>query len=34
MAERPDRSGITLWNPDKESDKAGKDLAAEEVRLG
>jgi hypothetical protein len=27
-------SGITLWNPDKETDKAGWDLAVEELRLG
>jgi hypothetical protein len=27
-------SGITLWNMDKEPDKAGWDLAAEELRLG
>jgi hypothetical protein len=27
-------SGITLWNPDKELDKAGWDLAIEDLRLG
>jgi hypothetical protein len=27
-------SGITLWNPDKEPDKADSDLAIEELRLG
>jgi hypothetical protein len=27
-------SELTLWNPDKESDKAGWDLAAEKLGLG
>jgi hypothetical protein len=29
-----DMSGKTLWNPDKEPDKADWDLAAEELGLG
>jgi hypothetical protein len=32
-AERPDMSEITLWNPNKELDQAGRDLATEELRL-
>jgi hypothetical protein len=27
-------SELTLWNPDKESDKAGWDFAAEKLGLG
>jgi hypothetical protein len=27
-------SGITFWNLDKDLDKAGQDLATEELRLG
>jgi hypothetical protein len=33
-AERSDMSRITLWNPDKELNKAGWDLAAEVLGLG
>jgi hypothetical protein len=33
-AVRSDMSGLTLWNPDKEPDKAGWDLAVEELGLG
>jgi hypothetical protein len=29
-----DMFGISLWNPDKEPDKAGCDLATEELGLG
>jgi hypothetical protein len=31
--EGPDKFGITLWNQDKEPDKANWDLATEELRL-
>jgi hypothetical protein len=33
-AERSDMSAITLWNLDKEPNKVGWDLAAEDQRLG